>query len=141
MFPLLVLSGRLPGRSKERISSCGTGEPSRRVKPTDEQVSDGDGVPDNVLWVQQSATTTWTEVNLKFLTVLCYIFFDTLGPCVCACLFCTGPLSLIIILKLFQGQVEIRGARQGEEYVGWQMFLRGQKPADITAFIAVDDFR
>ena len=45
------------------------------MKRTDEQVSDGDGVPDNVLWMQQSATTTWTEVNLKFLTVLCYIFF------------------------------------------------------------------
>ena len=95
------------------------------MKRTDEQVSDGDGVPDNVLWMQQSATTTWTEVNLKFLTVLCYIFCDT----------------SLFILKLFQGQVEIRGARQGEEYVGWQMFLRGQKPADITAFIAVDDFR
>ena len=35
------------------------------MKRTDEQVSDGDGVPDNVLWMQQSATTTWTEVTLK----------------------------------------------------------------------------
>ena len=54
----------------------------------------------------------------------------------------TDPfLDFVYPESVMQGQVEIRGARQGEEYVGWQMFLRGQKPADITAFIAVDDFR
>ena len=54
---------------------------------------------------------------------------------------CIPFLYLVQPESVMQGQVEIRGSRQGEEYVGWQMFLRGQKPADITAFIAVDDFR
>ena len=30
----------------------------------------GDGVPDNVLWVQQSATTTWTEVENIYAAVV-----------------------------------------------------------------------
>ena len=54
---------------------------------------------------------------------------------------CIPFLDFVYPESVMQGQVEIRGSRQGEEYVGWQMFLRGQKPADITAFIAVDDFR
>ena len=53
---------------------------------------------------------------------------------------CMPFLDFVYPESVMQGQVEIRGSRQGEEYVGWQMVLRGQKPADITAFIAVDDF-
>ena len=64
MFPLLVLFGRIPGWSKERVSGSGTGIlERRRIRQKKQQVSEGEGVPDKVLWVQQSATTGWAEVS------------------------------------------------------------------------------
>ena len=71
MFPLLVLFGRLSGWSQERVPGCGTGEQrGEESNKQKQQVSVGDGVPDNVLWVQQSATTTWTEVENIYAAVV-----------------------------------------------------------------------
>ena len=65
MFPLLVLLGRLFGRRKEWVFSRSTGDNSRgMIDLSKKQVSESDQVADKVIWLQQSATTTWTEVIL-----------------------------------------------------------------------------
>ena len=37
--------------------------------------------------------------------------------------------------------MEVRAVFQEEQYIGWKVHMLGTKPGDISAFIAVDDFR
>jgi hypothetical protein len=40
-----------------------------------------------------------------------------------------------------EGQVEVRAVLDGSHYLPWRMFMLGLKPGDMTAYVAVDDFR
>ena len=37
--------------------------------------------------------------------------------------------------------MEVRAVFQDDQYIGWKVHMLGTKPGDLTAFIAVDDFR
>ena len=74
-------------------------------------------VADNLLWFQGTSTMEWTEVGDKYGNSFFPIF-------------------------LLQGQVEVRGELGADgTYTGWKVRVLATKPGEISAWLAVDDFR